>query len=73
MARGCPAAEKRNNKNTCESLTKHCPIISYVPGPPGQKTMFNFRAVFNQAPEQTDNMLETMRSLPLPKWQPPPH
>ena len=47
--------------------------ISYVPGPPGQKAMFNFRAVFNPAPEQTEGMLNLARALPLPEWRPPPH
>ena len=47
--------------------------ISYVPGPPGQKAMFNFRALFNLAPEQTEGMLDMARALPLPEWRPPPH
>jgi hypothetical protein len=47
--------------------------ITYVPGPPGQRTMFNFRAIFNSAPEQTEGMLDLARILPLPEWRPPPH
>jgi len=47
--------------------------ISCIAGPPGKPTMFNFRAVFNAAPEQTEGMLDLMRALPLPAWRPPPH
>ena len=47
--------------------------ISYIPGPPGQKAMFNFRTVFKQAPEWTEGMLDLARALPLPEWRPPPH
>jgi hypothetical protein len=35
--------------------------ISYVPGPPGQARMFNFRAILNAAPEQTEGMLDIAR------------
>lgn len=47
--------------------------ISHVPGPPGQRDMFNFRAVFNLTPKLTGGMLDTARSLPLPEWRAPPH
>ena len=44
--------------------------ISYVPGPPGQGRMFNFRAILVESWEQAD--LQMARDLPLPKWRPPP-
>jgi hypothetical protein len=48
--------------------------ISHVPGPLGQPTMFNFRAVFNLAiPERLNDMLASTRAIPLPEWRPPPH
>jgi len=47
--------------------------ISHIPGPPGRPHMFNFRALFNPAPEQTEGMLDMARALPLPEWRPPPH
>jgi hypothetical protein len=47
--------------------------ISYVPGPPGQRDMFNFRVILNPAPERTEGTLAMARLLPLPQWRPPPH
>jgi hypothetical protein len=48
--------------------------IAYIPGPPSaQHRMFNFRAVLNPNPEQTEGMLDIARALPLPDWRPPPH
>jgi hypothetical protein len=47
--------------------------ISHIPGPPGRPHMFNFRALFNRAPEQTEGMVDVARVLPLPEWRPPPH
>ena len=42
-------------------------------GPLGRPHMFNFRALFHPAPEQTEGMLDMARALPLPEWRPPPH
>jgi hypothetical protein len=46
--------------------------ISFIPGPPGQRKMFNFRLVMHP-----DADFETWRdvvdTLPLPGWRPPPH
>jgi hypothetical protein len=47
--------------------------ISHVLGPPGRGAMFNFRAVLHSAPEQIENTLDMVRSMPLPQWRPPPH
>ena len=47
--------------------------ISHVPGPPGRKTMFNFRAMLQQDAGAFKDGLDAARSLPLPDWQPPPH
>ena len=44
--------------------------IAYVPGPAGQKRMFNFRLVMTA--EFDPSQFTAMRSLPLPQWQPPP-
>lgn len=41
--------------------------ISHVP--PGQRAMFNFRAIFNRAPEQTEALLDVAGAIPLPGWR----
>lgn len=46
--------------------------IAYVPGPPGQARMFNFRALLSLEYDP-GALLESARSLPLPAWAPPPH
>jgi hypothetical protein len=47
--------------------------ISHVLGPPGQKTMFNFRAVLDQRADSPIHTLTMARLGPLPQWRPPPH
>jgi hypothetical protein len=48
--------------------------ITHVPGPPGQKSMFNFRALFHPTLEGSEGILNVARDVvPLPGWQPPPH
>ena len=44
--------------------------IAYVPGPAGQKRMFNFRLIMTA--EFDPSQFTAARSLPLPQWQPPP-
>jgi hypothetical protein len=46
--------------------------ITYVPGPAGQHSMFNFRAVFSPKMDPAV-MVDTARAVPTPEWQPPPH
>ena len=45
--------------------------ITPIPGPPGQKTMFNFRAILSAS--KPGEALTAVRGLPLPEWRPPPH
>jgi hypothetical protein len=41
-----------------------------IAGPPGQKTMFNFRVMLQQEADLS-SVLDAARDLPLPDWQPP--
>jgi hypothetical protein len=46
--------------------------ISFIPGPPDQKRMLNFRAIIRRD-ANVDAAFDATGALPLPGWQPPPH
>src|SRR5262249_202687 len=53
------------------------PTIGYdlpcAPGPPEQKTMYNFRAVMQHQAAPPEDLLGLARSVSTPEWRPPPH